>query len=78
MIHTAPASYTDIFPIQQKTFNLNRLQVSLDMKVIHHTLGSAAWLANLTQDEFQNLLSEILPAIEQERIKRKPTLSDIH
>lgn len=71
MIHAASSSYTEIFPGQQKARELNHLRVTVDMRIIRHTIGSSAWLTALTQDEFQALLNEILPAVEQEREKRK-------
>ncbi len=75
MIHAASSLYAEIFPGQQKARELNHLLVAGDMRIIRHTIGSSAWLTTLTQDEFQTLLNEILPAVEQEREKRKSLTS---
>jgi hypothetical protein len=73
MIHTASDAYslTDILHAHQRAKDLTRIRVSADIKIIRHTLGSPTWLASLTGAEFQNLLKEILPMLEQEQEKRK-------
>jgi hypothetical protein len=48
-----------------------RTLVAADLEKIRRTIGSSIWLANLTDREFEVIITEILPAITQARNQRK-------
>lgn len=52
----------------QKEITRSRIFVALGF--IQNTVGTPAWLELLNEDEFQALLTDILPALEYEKKRR--------